>query len=162
MALTYSTDDPGQAQDMHSAKPAASSSKAVNADGASSDSAGAAGGSASSTLPGSVSGNADLCLESYSIDADGIAITTRANATCDSDNTHRGMVSHSEPDGTVQVLPNLVELVLPPRSLYILRGPWRYNYNHAILGLTQVPHLVPPLPEPPTQRSSVMFRDVKA
>lgn len=174
MALTYSSEDPAQAPDMHSAKPASGlSGKDVSAVG--DNSGGCIGGSGgrsvgSSDAVDSVGGSLGSCdpnpdhhfLQNYSIDATGISITiTQNNHTDIETGAHRELVSHTEPNSTVHILPRLVELVLPPRSLYILRGPWRYNYNHAILGLAQVPHLVSPLPGPPTQRSSVIFRDVK-
>ena len=59
-------------------------------------------------------------------------------------------------------LPALIELPVPPRSLYLLMGAWRFNYNHSILGVNQQPVLVSPLSEPISRRTSIIFRDVKS
>ena len=72
--------------------------------------------------------------------------------------------SSSSNDGSdmLSALPELVEVVLPPRSLYLLSGPWRYHYAHAILGREQQPRLIDPLPSATARRSSLIFRDAKS
>ena len=72
--------------------------------------------------------------------------------------------SSSSNDGfdMLAALPELVEVVLPPRSLYLLSGPWRYHYAHAILGREQQPRLIAPLPSATARRSSLIFRDAKS
>lgn len=57
--------------------------------------------------------------------------------------------------------PEVVELVLPPRSLYVLMGSWRYNYDHAVLGVDQQPAQVSAVPDKPSRRISIIFRDAK-
>lgn len=101
-------------------------------------------------------------LRSYVVDSTGIAITlSESGPTEGAQANHLTFVQHTEPDGSVSQLPRLIELVLPPRSLYILRGPWRYHYDHAILGVDQSPKIIAPLADLPTQRTSIIFRDIK-
>ena len=52
------------------------------------------------------------------------------------------------------------ELYLPPRSLYLLRGPLRYDYCHAILGKGDESDALPVISEEILDRRiSVMFRN---
>ena len=52
------------------------------------------------------------------------------------------------------------ELYLPPRSLYMLRGPLRYHYCHSILGKGHDSRAVQAIPEEQLDRRiSVMFRN---
>lgn len=51
-----------------------------------------------------------------------------------------------------------LEFRLSPRSLYLLTGPLRYNYNHEVLGNELPPRLLPPVEN--TRRLSLMFRDM--
>ncbi len=150
MALTYSTDDADQAQGMY---------KMTDKTSTQSNSA--------TSIPRQTeeTSSKDLYLKNYTIGPDGLSLECGATTDKNNDNVtstfSRNMIVHKGPDGGELLLPQLVELVLPPRSLYILRGPWRYNYNHAVLGMDQVPILIPSLPDPPMQRSSIIFRDVK-
>ena len=55
-------------------------------------------------------------------------------------------------------LPPYYEFYVQPRSLYILQGPLRYRYAHAILGPDCMP--LSRLPVLPVEaRVSIMFRD---
>ena len=49
------------------------------------------------------------------------------------------------------------EMHMPRRSLYVLTGPFRYLYTHAVLGAKDTPTI--PLPGPLERRISVVFRD---
>lgn len=150
MALTYCTDDADQAQGMY---------KTTHKTSTQSNSA--------TSIPSQTeeTSSKELFLKNYIIGPDGLTLECGATTDKNNDNvtsaSSRNMIVHKGPDGGELLLPQLVELVLPPRSLYILRGPWRYNYNHAVLGMDQEPILIPSLPDPPMQRSSIIFRDVK-
>ena len=151
MALTYSTEDADQASGMYKTTDTTTSTKSSSA----------------TRKPSQTeeTSSKNLYLKSYSVGSDGL--TMECGAAVDSNNDEgtsssaRNLIVHKGSDGVELLLPSLVELVLPPRSLYILRGPWRYNYNHAVLGMDQVPKLIPSLPDPATQRCSIIFRDVK-
>lgn len=52
-----------------------------------------------------------------------------------------------------------VEIYLLPRSLYILRGPMRYDFSHAVLGVKHTPKHVAQL-DSVSRRVSIMFRNV--
>jgi alkylated DNA repair protein alkB family protein 7 len=58
-----------------------------------------------------------------------------------------------------QQLHDSIELLLPPRSLYILHGPMRYEYTHSILGPDDKPRGCLAMPKC-ERRLSIMFRDV--
>lgn len=63
-------------------------------------------------------------------------------------------------------LPNQIDILLRPRSLYILTGPLRYNYAHAILGRNSLSEEIGDGLEESTnpwnefdRRISIIFRD---
>jgi len=51
-------------------------------------------------------------------------------------------------------------LTIPPRSLYFIRGPLRYNYTHAILGRKGMESTTGLIQESVHKRISIIFRDV--
>ena len=53
----------------------------------------------------------------------------------------------------------VIELLLEPRSLYVLTGPLRYDFAHEVLGQGGVPSLFPPPAPPLERRLSVILRD---
>jgi hypothetical protein len=61
------------------------------------------------------------------------------------------------PDGTT-VRDEVIECVIPPRSMYIISGPLRYQYTHEILGKEDVTKLFPKLPTI-SRRLSLILRD---
>jgi hypothetical protein len=62
-------------------------------------------------------------------------------------------------------MPEVVEVILEPRCFYVIAGPFRYSYSHAILGPDQAPQLIPEAAriagDEISRRISVMFRDEK-
>jgi hypothetical protein len=114
----------------------------------------------------------DLCgrtvggrVRSYTMGEDGLSYVydEDGNSTRTGDGYINQLVRQGCIDRTGETdLPALVELALPPRSLYVLMGPWRYNYNHAILGMDQKPQTTAPLVEAPSKRTSIIFRDAKS
>jgi hypothetical protein len=70
----------------------------------------------------------------------------------------------TEPVSETPTLPECVYLRLPPRSLYLLRGPWRYSYNHSIFNAEQEAQqggFLETSDSPVSQRTSIIFRDSK-
>ncbi|KAJ1425053.1 hypothetical protein B484DRAFT_480399 [Ochromonadaceae sp. CCMP2298] len=70
----------------------------------------------------------------------------------------------TEPVSEISKLPTCVYLRLPPRSLYLLRGPWRYSYNHSIFNAEQEAQqggFLVNSESPVSQRTSIIFRDSK-
>lgn len=61
------------------------------------------------------------------------------------------------PDGTA-VQDEVIECVIPPRSMYIISGPLRYQYTHEILGKEDATKLFPKLPTI-GRRLSLILRD---
>ena len=53
----------------------------------------------------------------------------------------------------------VIELLLEPRSLYVLTGPLRYEFAHEVLGEGGAPLLFPPPGPPPERRLSIILRD---
>lgn len=105
----------------------------------------------------------------YSVDENGLTYTYTEGKSINQNQGQDGAsyVNHllrqsGVPDQVEATLPGLIEVVLPPRSLYVLMGPWRYNYNHAILGTGHAPRTISPLSEAPAKRTSIIFRDAKA
>jgi hypothetical protein len=92
-------------------------------------------------------------VDSYTVDTTGIKYSLLENPDRTPDSNKNKTVC----------LPDRIELVLPPRSLYILDGPWRYYYNHAILGQKCSSKLLPTEQShiPVQQRTSIIFRDCK-
>lgn len=62
-------------------------------------------------------------------------------------------------------MPEILEVIIRPRSFYMLSGPFRYCYSHSILGYDQKPLLIPEHESLPDvdigRRISIMFRDEK-
>lgn len=101
-------------------------------------------------------------LQSYTVSADGLRYTYNVERCTETPSTTPTIIpAHLLGENASLALPQRLELVLPPRSLYILQGPWRYKYNHAIYGAEQTPSLLSPLGTPIAQRSSIIFRDKK-
>jgi hypothetical protein len=101
----------------------------------------------------------------YTVDADGFTFQYANSVGTDTSKFENRLVRRVVADPAAaesSYLPELVEFAVPPRSLYILQGPWRYHYSHAILGRGQVPKLVSALSEEPSRRTSIIFRDVKS
>ena len=53
----------------------------------------------------------------------------------------------------------VIELLLEPRSLYVLSGPLRYDFAHEVLGEGGAPVLFPPPDSPLERRLSIILRD---
>lgn len=68
--------------------------------------------------------------------------------------THENIVR-----GTSSTAGRTFELILPRRSLYILSGPFRYNYTHEILGGKHESKLLCSNPLTMERRISLMYRD---
>lgn len=101
-------------------------------------------------------------LHNYSVSPDGLEFTYASERSADAPETAPTIVpTHLLGAYQLFPLPQRLEIVVPPRSLYILQGAWRYKYNHAIFGAEQAPSLVPPLTTPIAQRASIIFRDKK-
>ena len=103
---------------------------------------------------GAINSSATASVSAYTIDSEGIAY-------CLDDNDNDTDESAGTDRNNKLLMPKLVEFEVPPNSLYILMGPWRYNYNHAILGSEQRPSLISPLENTLAQRTSIIFRDAK-
>ena len=80
----------------------------------------------------------------------------------DSENIASGQEPWCEADVLRQGLPTMVEIILYPRSFYILSNEFRYRYKHEILGESLKPELVPSDYRPSSleRRFSIMARDV--
>lgn len=68
----------------------------------------------------------------------------------------------NESDILRENLPAIVEVVLKPRTFYVLSGDFRYRYNHEILGMSSNEAILVPVemrPQSLERRISVMFRD---
>lgn len=63
-----------------------------------------------------------------------------------------------------KAFPKHVTLDLPPRSIYIMRGDWRYQYSHAVIGAKNGETLPKTLSQfqytyPINRRISIIFRN---
>ena len=63
-----------------------------------------------------------------------------------------------KPSVDIAHLNDVYEFYVHPQSLYILQGPLRYNYTHAILGNQCIPKYLKAI-NPVQRRMSLMFRD---
>jgi alkylated DNA repair protein alkB family protein 7 len=79
----------------------------------------------------------------------------------DSENIASGQEPWCEADVLRLGLPTVVEVILNPRSFYVLAKEFRYRYKHEILGESLRPQLVPSdsCPVSLERRFSIMARD---